>query len=74
MMFGRAFDLYGPRPPRSLVDRILRRPQPERPVIATILPCEFCGNPVFEPEKHTCDGLMDALTAEAERRALEADL
>ena len=36
-----------------------------------VLPCEFCGSPVFEPDAHTCPGLMDALTAEAERRELD---
>lgn len=33
-----------------------------------ILPCEFCGNPVWEPTVHSCDGLVDALIEEMEHR------
>lgn len=29
-----------------------------------ILPCEFCGNPVWDPSNHTCEGLMEAWKAE----------
>ena len=25
-----------------------------------ILPCDYCGNPVFVPPEHTCEGLMAA--------------
>lgn len=26
-----------------------------------VLPCEFCSNPVFEPDTHTCEGLLHAI-------------
>jgi hypothetical protein len=38
-----------------------------------VLPCEFCGNPVFEPEAHTCPGLVEAMLEELERRSWEDD-
>jgi len=32
-----------------------------------VLPCEFCGNPAFIPERHTCPGLYEEMLAEMER-------
>lgn len=33
-----------------------------------ILPCEFCGNPAFEPDRHTCAGLDAAMADEMAQR------
>jgi hypothetical protein len=35
-----------------------------------VLPCEFCGCPVFEVESHMCPGLYERMVYEAERRAI----
>lgn len=24
-----------------------------------VLPCNYCGNPVFEPDRHSCPGLLE---------------
>jgi hypothetical protein len=33
-----------------------------------VLPCQFCGNPVWEEDKHSCPGLVEALIQEMEDR------
>lgn len=40
----------------------------ELPDGTIILPCEFCGDPCFEPESHMCPGLHARLIEEMEDR------
>lgn len=38
-----------------------------------VLPCEFCGCPVFDIPSHMCPGLNAALVDELDRRILYGD-
>jgi hypothetical protein len=38
-----------------------------------VLPCEFCGSPAWEPEKHMCPGLNAAMLEELDQRIRDGD-